>query len=96
MKTKIYQININGEKEWIAADTAIEALKFYHGLTDVDLTDFEDDDDIFELPKSEWPNHNILDTEVPRDDDGNYPIIETFEQYMTHAQFCEIIATTNY
>jgi hypothetical protein len=23
-------------------------------------------------------------------------IIETFEQYMTHAQFCEIIATTNY
>ena len=96
MKTKIYEIRIAGEKEWICADTAIEALKFYHGLTDIDFVDFENEDDIVELPQSEWSKKNILDIDHPTDDEGNYPIIETFEEYMKHAQFAEIIATTNY
>lgn len=96
MKKNIYEIRISGEKEWICADTAIEALKFYRGLTDLDLVDFDDEDDIVEVPQSEWSKMNILDTEQPMGDNGNYPIIETFEEYMKHAQFTEIIATTIY
>lgn len=96
MKKKIYEFRISGEKEWICSDTLIEALKFYYGITEIDLLDFDDEDDIVELPQSEWSKMNILDTEQPMDDEGNYPIIETFEEYMKHAQFTEIIATTNY
>lgn len=96
MKQKIYEFQINGEKEWICADTIFEALKFYHSLTDIDLVEFDDEDDIIEVPKEKWSSMNILNIEESRDDDGNYPIIETFEQYMQHAQFTEIIATTCY
>lgn len=97
MKTKIYEIRIAGEKDWVCADTAIEALKFYCGLTDMDIIEFEDeDDDIVELPREMWSKKYIIDIEKPMDDGGNYPVIETFEEYMRHAEFTEIIATTNY
>lgn len=96
MKTKIYEIRIAGEKDWVCADTAIEALKFYCGLTDMDLVDFEDEDDIVEVPKEDWSNKTIVDTVSHIYEDGDYPIIETFEEYMNHAHETEIIATTNY
>ena len=96
MKTKIYEIRIAGEKDWVCADTAIEALKFYCGLTDMDLVDFENEDDIVEVTKENWSKQTIVDTESPMDDNGDYPIIETFEEYMNHAHETEIIATTNY
>ena len=95
MKTKIYEIRIAGEKEWICADTAIEALKFYFGLTEMDLSDFEDEDDIVEIPKSEWDRKFIYDTDE-QDKNGNYPISQTFAEFMKTATGCEMIATTNY
>jgi len=38
----------DGEKEWIAANTTIQALKVYSSMTGVDLDDFEDDDNIIQ------------------------------------------------
>ena len=96
MKTKIYEIRMAGEKEWICADTAIEALKFYQNLADIDLSDFEDNDDIVEVPKEKWSEMKIHDMESAILDIGEHPVIETFEEYMKHAEFAEIIATTNY
>jgi hypothetical protein len=96
MKQKIYEFQINGEKEWICADTLFEALKFYYSINDLKLTDYDNCDDIIEVPKEKWSSMNILNIEEPRDDNGHYPVIETFEQYMQHAQFTEIIATTCY
>lgn len=97
MKTKIYEIQINGEKEWVCADTAIEALKTYKSITDCDLSDFENDDDIVEIPKEKWAEMNIVDTEGDYDDKTGYPIIMTFAEYMEkEAKVSDIIATTNY
>ena len=97
MKTKIYEIQINGEKEWVCADTAIEALKAYSSITDITLTDFENDDDIVEVPKEKWSEMNIVDTEVEYDDETGCPVIMTFAEYMEkEATSADIIATTNY
>jgi len=97
MKTKIYEIQISGEKEWVCADTAIEALKAYSSITDITLTDFEDDDDIVEVPKEKWSEMNIVDTDGKMDDEGNYPVVMTFSEYMEkEATSADIIATTNF
>ena len=60
------------------------------------MVDFENEDDIVEVPKEDWSKKTIMDTESPMDDNGDYPIIETFEEYMKHAHETEIIATTSY
>ena len=97
MKTKIYEIQINGEKEWICADTAIEALKFYCSLTDISISEFENDDDIVEVPKEKWSEMTIVDTEGEYDEETGWPVNKTFSEYMeTEATSADIIATTNY
>lgn len=94
MKTKIYEIQINGEKEWVCADTAIEALKAYSSITDITLTDFENDDDIVEVPKEKWSEMKILNIDE-FEDDSRTEI--TFSEYMEkEATSADIIATTNY
>ena len=93
MKTKIYEIQTNGEKEWVCADTAIEALKAYSSITDITLSDFENDDDIVEVPKEKWENMYIFDI------DSNIvgKVKTTFAEYMEkEAISADIIATTNY
>ena len=97
MKTKIYEIQINGEKEWVCADTAIEALKTYNSITDITLTDFENNDDIIEVPKEKWSEMNIVDTDREYNNETGYPAIMTFAEYMEkEAISADIIATTNY
>lgn len=97
MKTKIYEFQINGEKEWVCADTLVEALKTYCAITDMSITDFEDDDDIVEVPKEKWAEMEIVDTEAEYDEEKGYPVIKTFAEYMeTEATRAEIIATTNF
>jgi len=93
MKTKIYEFQINGEKEWVCADTIVEALKFYFGLTDMSITDFENDDDIIEVPKEKWAEMKILNV----DDEDDIRTETTFAEYMgKEADRADIIATTNY
>ena len=97
MKTKIYEIQINGEKEWVCADTAIEALKAYSSITDITLTDFENDDDITEVPKEKWSEMNIVNTEGEYDEETGLPVTKTFAEYMEkESTSADIIATTNY
>lgn len=50
---------ITSEEEIIRANTIIEALKFYEKETDIGLHDFSDNDDIEELPKSEWNHYKV-------------------------------------
>lgn len=97
MKKKIYEIRIGYEKYWVCADTAIEAIKAYLSITDTDMADFNNEDDIVEVPKEKWPEMNIIDTDAGMDDNGIYPVIMTFAEYMeTEATESEIIATTSY
>lgn len=97
MKKKIYEIKIGYEKFWVCADTAIEALKTYLYVTDTDMIELENEDDIIEVPKEKWDKMNIVDIEAEMDDEGNHPVIMTFSQYMeTEATSSHIIALTNY
>lgn len=97
MKTKIFEIQVSGEKYWICADKLIEALKTYCSIADVTIGEFEDDDDIIEVPKDKWVEMNIFDTEGEFDDVNGYPIMMTFLEYMrTEATESDIIASTEY
>ena len=97
MKTKINEIQINGEREWVCADTAIEALRMYSSITDITLADFDNDDDIVEVPKEKWSEMNIVDTDGEYNNETGYPVITTFAEYMEkEAISANIIATTNF
>lgn len=88
MKTKIFEFHINGEKEWLCADSFLEALKYYLSFTETDLDDI---DEIIEIPKEKWTKINIIDV-----DSSENNVIETFYHYMKHSDSTEIIATTYY
>ena len=97
MKTKIFEIQIDGEKAWVCADTAIEALKTYCFITDQNIYDFENDDDIVEVPPEKWGSMMIVDIDGEKDDNGRYPVLINFAEYMrTEAYTSDIIATTNF
>lgn len=87
---KIFEIRwtSQGEKEWVAADTNIEALKKYCQITSVDLDDFDDQDEIIELPKSEWGKYTVKDEDDQR--------VITFKQWMKENKHPDIIAGTMY
>jgi hypothetical protein len=58
---KIFEIQWSnqGEKEWVAAETIINALKIYSSITDVDITDFEKSDDVIEIPEADWDKYSV-------------------------------------
>lgn len=89
----IYEIQVGNEKDWICANTIFQVLKFYHSINDLEFYDFDDNDDIIIVPESEWKNHNIIDIENS-DENGEYIILQTFEEYMETAIVPDIIATT--
>ena len=76
------------EKEWIAADNVLQALETYFSITDTDIMDLEDNDEIVELPKSEWKNHFVRE-------DGDKPK-ESFASWMKRNKKPDIIAGTMY
>lgn len=87
---KIFEIiwTSQGEKEWVAADTNMHALKIYCDITDMSITDFECDDEIVELPKRKWGKYTV------KDEDAEEPI--TFKQWMKEHTRPDIIAGTMY
>ena len=56
---KAYEITVQGEKEWIIAHTAIDALQVYNNITDSDIIDFDCDDDIILLSEEQTDNITI-------------------------------------
>lgn len=88
---KIFEINweSQGEKEWVSAETNIQALKVYCRITDMDLNDFEDSDSITEVPEEKWSEYTIR-SEM---DENN---TTTFSEWMKNNRSPDIIAGTMY
>lgn len=90
MELKIFELRWTGEKEWVCAYTNIHALRVLCNITDIDLTDMNDTDEIIEVPKEKWPEMTI------RNSDSDPEDITTFEDYMKKATGPDIIAGTMY
>jgi hypothetical protein len=73
---KIYAIHTQGEVEWIYASTIFEALKYYHSINDLEIDDFDDDDDIEIVPEGEWDDMIITNPDEKDEKD------ETFANFM--------------
>lgn len=66
---KVFEITWNtGSIEWVAAPSLLGAIKFYCSETVFDISDIEDDDEIREVPESEWKNMKIANTEYDPED----------------------------
>lgn len=72
----IYELESGGEKEWILANTTIEALKVWNDTTGLDLIDLDSDDEINEVPKEKWSELKIT---FPDDEDEED---QTFEEFV--------------
>lgn len=94
-KMKIYAIQSQGETEWICAHTIFEALKYYHSINDLEITDFDDDDDIVIVPEDKWGEMTVIDPD-DLDENENPKVIHTFADVMKEQTTADIIASTVY
>jgi hypothetical protein len=95
---KIFEIQWKSqdEKEWVAANTTIEALKVYCSITGMDLINFEDDDEIVEIPKEKWKEMTVFNWDYdPENPEDNWKE-KSFEQWMEEHSDPDIIAGTMY
>lgn len=84
-----------GEKEWMAARTNIEALKTYFSITSTDMSDLDDVDEIVEVPMEKWSEMTIRNADYNSNDPDDWQI-KTFEEYMKDQTGPDIIAGTMY
>jgi hypothetical protein len=91
----IYEIKSQGEREWICAHTIFEALKFYHSLNDLEISDFDDEDDIIIIPEDKWGEFNVIDPD-DLDENEEAKVIHTFAERMKDQTVPDIIASTVY
>ena len=96
-KTRIFEFEIAGEREWMAAKTIIQAVKFYHTM--VDVSELDDDDEVTELPREKWSEMKVkncdYDTAHPDADDWQEKTFEDFVKDEIVSLPC-MIAETNY
>ena len=93
---KIYEIQYScGEKEWIAANTVIEALIISHGFSEMDICDLEREDDIVIFPEEKWSDAWVTDPDN-LDDDGDETKLYTFKEWMDKNNVPDLIAMTSH
>lgn len=84
---KIFEFRINGEQEWVASKTLLMAIHTYCNIADLNTFDFDESDEVVELPREKWSEYKVTD---------EYGVVElTFEQWMAVNPGSDIIATTN-
>ena len=92
---KIFELRFNkdGEKAWVAAYTNINAVWAYCSQSDCDLIDFDENDEVVEIPREEWGKLSVTNNDYG---DGNDWKAKTFEEWMKDVKSPEIIAGTAY
>lgn len=93
---KIYELRwSSSEKEWISGRTIIEALKTYLSITGTDIIDFDNEDEIVEVPREEWSKMTVRNNEYDENDTDDFKEM-TFEEWMKQNPVSDIIAGTMY
>lgn len=86
---RIFELRFKTGKIWVAAHTAIQAIKTQLTSYAEDFDSYyEDADDIVEIPKESWPDYKVEDQE-------NGLPIQTFEEWMKENTHPDVIACTN-
>jgi len=94
---KIFEFQwIDDEKEWIAANTIIEAIQTYCLITGIDLIELDAEGDIIELPKEKWSEMKVINTEYDPEEDPDDWEEKTYEEWMKEHTKPDIIAGTMY
>lgn len=77
---KIFEIRFEKEQEkaWVYALTNIHAIKTYCSVTSTGLYDFDEVDEVVELPKEKWSEFTVYDDESESEDSNKM----TFEQWV--------------
>lgn len=57
----IFEIRTGGEKVWVAANTNIHALKIHEFMSEMNLCEFENEDEIIEVPENKWSKMFVTD-----------------------------------
>ena len=92
---KIFQIIYNdGEKQWVAANTVIEALR---EVLSIESTDIDLMEDVVELPHDKWDESTVTNNEYDETDPDDWQQL-TFREFMQKevANTPQIIAATFY
>jgi hypothetical protein len=94
---KVFELRWNqqGDKEWIAARTNIDAIQTYLSITDMSIHELDNDDEIVEIPKEKWPEYTIRNADYDPTDPEDAET-ETFDKIMSRLTKPDIIGGTMY
>lgn len=92
---KAFQIKTKGEVDIVASESLLKAIVFYTAVNGLSEEDFDDDDEIIEIPKEQWATFVIKNTDYdPEDPEDKEEFI--LEEYMKEIDSPEIIGSTAY
>jgi len=93
-KLNIYELQFSDdEKVWIAAYTAIQALKFHESETDTGLIELNYEDDIIILPEEKWGEYYVTNPDYDENNPNDWKQI-TFKEAMKDINAPDWIAGT--
>ena len=93
---RAFNFKINGEEEIVAAETYIEAMRYYCKTNGWDLlgSDFDNKDDIEEIPEHKWGEIEVTNTEYDDNDPEDLETV-TLKMLMDGVVTPEIITSSN-
>lgn len=90
---KIFEIIYkDGEKQWVAADTNIEALQ---EVLSIESTDIDLMAEIKELPEDKWDEWCVTNTDYDGTDTEDWKS-KTFREFLNQTNHAQIISATFY
>jgi hypothetical protein len=90
---KIFEIVYkDGEQQWVAADTNIEALQ---EVLSIESTDLDLMTEIKELPETEWDKEIVTNSEYDETDPEDWKSM-TFREFLNQSKGTQIISSTFY
>jgi len=97
MPNKIFEFHWKSidEKEWVSAPSLIAAIKVYLRDTASTLDDMDDEDEIRELPETEWPSCTVVNVDYDHTDPEDWSTM-TFDEWMKLHTDPQILAGTLY
>lgn len=89
---KVFEIE-SGETFFVCHYSADEAKDWFIKYQYIRSEDVES---VKEIPNENWSDFKILDTDAELDEDGQYPVLETFAQFMQTATEPVIMCSSDF